>query len=97
MLERAHDSRDFALSEWELLPGRVGVALSLRTVRTATDKMTIDLRSGDGELYDLATDPFEMENRFHDPAYTARRKVLEEMIRSRPSDEVPINDAIGTA
>ena len=97
LLERAHDSRDFALSEWELLPGRVGVALSLRTVRTATDKMTIDLRSGDGELYDLATDPFEMENRFHDPAYAARRKDLEEMIRARPSDEGPINDAIGTA
>ena len=36
--------------------------LSLRTVRTKTHKLTVDLRSGAGELYDLASDPEEVRN-----------------------------------
>jgi len=36
-------SHEFALNEWGLLPGRVGVALRLRTVRSKTHKMTVDL------------------------------------------------------
>jgi len=36
-------TRDFARNEWGLLPGRVGVALELRTVRTRTHKLTVDL------------------------------------------------------
>ena len=94
---RAGSSRDFARSEWELLPGRVGVALSLQTVRTGTDKLTLDLRSGAGELYDLRNDPHEMENRFDDPAYAARRRELEDMIRARPDDMRPVGTAIGMA
>lgn len=90
-------SRDFALSEWELLPGRAGVALSLATVRTATDKLTLDRRSGAGELYDLKEDPHELVNRFEDPAFAARRRALEDMIRSRPDDMRPIGRAIGSA
>jgi hypothetical protein len=35
------------------------VALSLRTVRTASAKMTVDMKSGAGEMYDLANDPGE--------------------------------------
>jgi len=50
-------TRDFARNEWGLLPGRVGVALELRTVRTRTHKLTVDLNSGAGELYDLQADP----------------------------------------
>ena len=42
---------------------------SLRTVRTETAKLTVDLKSGAGELYDLSNDPNEMTNRFDDPAY----------------------------
>ena len=97
LIERDDATRDFALNEWELLPGRVGVALSLRTVRTASDKMSVDLRSGAGELYDLEDDPHELVNRFDDPDYAVRRGELEAMIRSRPQDEGPVREAIGTA
>jgi len=57
LIEGDAASRAFALSEWELHPQRVAVALSIRTVRTRTLKLTVDLRSGDAELYDLAADP----------------------------------------
>ena len=50
-------TRDAALSEWELLPGRVCVGLSLRTVRSKTAKLTMDLNSGAGEMYDLKSAP----------------------------------------
>ena len=56
--------RDFAYSEWDLRASRSGVDLDLRTVRTKRHKLTLDLRSGAGELYDLANDPHEMENLF---------------------------------
>ena len=78
--------REFALNEWDLLPARTGVRLSLQTVRTKTDKLTVDLISGEGEMYDLATDPHELVNVFHDPAYSERRRVLEAMLSTRPQD-----------
>ena len=56
-----------------------------------------DLKSGAGELYDLEDDPHEMENRFDDPAYSARQKELTEMIHARPDDAGPVNVAVGTA
>ncbi len=83
------ESRDHALGEWELLPNRVGVALSLRTVRTARHKLTLELGSGAGELYDLAEDPWETTNRFDDPGCAAVRRVLTDMIRARPDDARP--------
>ena len=52
LLESGTD-RDYARNEWDLLPTRAGVQLSLRTVRTRTAKMTKDLISGAGEMYDL--------------------------------------------
>lgn len=79
-------TREFALNEWELLPTRAGVALSLRTVRTRTHKMTVDLQSGAGELYDLATDPGERRNLFDDPAAAGLRDELMRMILGRPDD-----------
>jgi arylsulfatase A-like enzyme len=62
-------SRDFSLNEWELLPTRAGVSLSLRTVRTKTQKLTVDLISDAGELYDLANDPQEMTNLYESAAH----------------------------
>lgn len=88
-------SRDFAMMEWELLPNRVGVALSLRTVRTKSAKLTVDLRSGDGELYDLAADPYEMRNLWNDPAYVGLRLELETYLHQRPDDIGPINTPVG--
>ena len=67
LLETDEATRDFAYNEWELLPTRAGVKLSLRTVRTRTHKLIVDLISGAGELYDLENDPKEMKKLFDDP------------------------------
>lgn len=90
-------ARAFALNEWGLLPGRVGVALELRTVRTKTHKMTVDLISGDGELYDLAADPHEQHNLFHDPQAADLRATLHGYIARRPDDAIGDQVPVGTA
>jgi arylsulfatase A-like enzyme len=96
-LVEGRGSRSFARSEWELHPQRAGVALSLRTVRTKTHKLTVDLRSGDGELYDLASDPYERHNRFADVSFAALRTDLMNMIRSRPDDAGALREPVGMA
>lgn len=83
---RDEAGRDFAYNEWDLHPSRCGVALRLRTVRTHTHKLTLELDSGVGELYDLRNDPDEMDNIFDDPGAVRARKELTDMIRSRPND-----------
>lgn len=97
LIETEGASRDFAYSEWDLRASRSGVDLDLRTVRTRRHKLTLDLRSGAGELYDLANDPHEMDNRFDDPGCAAPRRELEDMIRSRPQDIVPRMPQVGMA
>jgi arylsulfatase A-like enzyme len=97
LVETDEARRDFACSEWDLRASRSGVDLDLRTVRTQDHKLTLELRSGAGELYDLADDPCEMENRFTDPVYATVRKELEDMIRSRPQDAVPRLPQVGMA
>jgi len=57
MIETAVASRDLALSERDLWPSRSGVELQLRTVCTQRYKLTLDLLSGAGEMYDLQEDP----------------------------------------
>ncbi|WP_164660125.1 sulfatase-like hydrolase/transferase [Tropicibacter sp. Alg240-R139] len=89
--------RDYAMCEWELLPNRVGVALSLRCVRTETDKLTMDMRSGAGEMYDLTQDPNEMINVFNEPAYAERRARLLTYLDQRPDDIGPVRRAVGPA
>ena len=89
--------RDFALNEWELLPTRAGVALSLQTVRTKSAKMTVDAISGAGELYDLATDPEEMVNLYDDLAYRSLRDQLQAMLDTRPDDKLPKQVQVGMA
>ena len=88
------ESRDVALSEWNVHESRCGVPLELRTARGKGWKCSIELRSGAGELYDLANDPYEMRNVFEDPAHAAMRKRAEDAIRSRPgpvrADRLPI-------
>jgi arylsulfatase A-like enzyme len=91
-------SRDFAYNEWDLHPSRCGVALQLRTVRTRTHKMTMELSSGAGELYDLVNDPHEMDNLFDDAGAASVRSALTDMIRSRPDDVmVPPPEPVGMA
>ena len=84
LAEGKAETRDFALNEWSLQPRRTGVALELRTVRTGNAKLTIDLKSGAGEMYDLSSDRDEMDNLFDDAGYAIMRKELTDMIRARP-------------
>jgi arylsulfatase A-like enzyme len=77
-------SRDVAYSEWNVNASRCGVPLELRTVRTKGAKLTLDLPSGAGEMYDLNNDPHEMQNLYGDPGYANMQRELEDMIRARP-------------
>jgi len=90
-------SREFARNEWGLLPGRVGVALEMRTVRTRTHKLTMDLNSGEGEMYDLVRDPNELNNLFHDPDEVETRDKLARYVATRPNDVTPDRTPVGTA
>ena len=90
-------AREYALNEWELLPARTGVALSLRTVRTKTHKLTVDFRSGAGELYDLVNDPAEVRNLFDAPAAAGVRRDLEALLARRPDDIGPNRTPVGIA
>jgi hypothetical protein len=53
--------------------------------------------SGVGELYDLATDPQEMDNRFGDPGVAKIQRELMEMIASRPDDKIEPLPQVGMA
>lgn len=79
--------RNMAHIEWGLDKSRCGIDLDLRTVETERYRYTVELGSGDGELYDLQEDPHEMENRFSDPACKAVVAEMEEIRRTRPDDE----------
>ncbi|MCH8884049.1 MAG: sulfatase-like hydrolase/transferase [SAR324 cluster bacterium] len=86
LIEDGQAGRDFAYNEWDLHASRCGVELRLRTVRTRTHKLTLELNSEAGELYDLANDPHEMDNVYDVQSQQAARRELEDMIRSRPDD-----------
>lgn len=97
LVETDTATREFALNEWELLPTRAGVGLSLRTVRTKTHKLTIDINSMAGELYDMVSDPDETTNLFDDSSCAEIRSRLMEHIESRPDDAGPIRKQVGMA
>ncbi|PON10818.1 sulfatase, partial [Candidatus Entotheonella serta] len=97
LIENPRATRDFAYNEWELLPARTGVPLSLRTVRTKAYKLTIDEQSGVGEMYDRANDPNEMTNIFDNPNAAVARKELLDMIAARPDDARPPQTPVGQA
>ncbi len=78
--------RGHAYNEWRLGPSRCGVALDLRTVRTRAAKLTLELGSGAGEMYDLSNDPYECINRFDDPNHRGLRDDLMQWLMSRPND-----------
>ena len=91
------EKREFALNEWELLPTRTGVALSLQTVRAKHAKLTIDTLSGAGEMYLLDEDPHELTNQFDNPEYAGLKASLLAMIDSRPDDRRGIQTQVGMA
>jgi arylsulfatase A-like enzyme len=80
------DMHDMAHIEWGLGSSRCGIDLDLRTVVTDRYRYTIELDSGEGEIYDLKNDPHEMVNLFNDPAYRTVGSDMEERRRSRPDD-----------
>ena len=79
-------SRDFAYGEWDLNPDHWGLDLKLRVARTSRHKLTFEKNSGAGELYDLQDDPHETTNLFDEEPTV--RKELEDMIASRPDDQL---------
>lgn len=83
---RGEETREFAYSEWDVNSSRFGVALELRTVRTREHKLTYEMLSGAGEVYDLNADPHEMRNRFGDAEMRSIEERLKEMMFSRPQD-----------
>lgn len=97
LLEGQAQERRYARAEWELLPTRAGVALSLQVVRTKTHKLTLDLQSGDGELYDLVKDPNEMHNQFNADAYADIQAELVAMIHEREPDARGLQTQVGLA
>jgi arylsulfatase A-like enzyme len=76
-------SRKAAYCEWHLPPYRTGIELDLRIVRTQRHKFVLDLMSGDGELYDLENDPFELTNLFNDAESQKLRGELERLLKDR--------------
>ena len=86
LVESSSASRDYAYGEWDLNPEHWGLDLKLRVVRTERYKMTLEVNSGAGELYDLVDDPAETINRFETDRII--RKELEEMLNDRPPDEL---------
>lgn len=84
--------QDHVYNEWNLAPARVGVALELRTIRTETARLTVDLSSSAGELYDLANDPDEMHNLWDEPEAKGLQQALMDRVHARPGkilDEFP--------
>lgn len=90
--------RKAAYSEWYVNASRCGVELQLHTVRTRTAKLTVELLSGAGEMYDLAADPHEMTNVFDHPDYSQLRSELQALLDQRPRvDAPPVLVPIGMA
>ena len=85
------------MNEWELLPTRAGVALSLWTVRTKTHELVYDYQSQTGEMYDLENDPLELNNIYDDPNVANIQGALFAMLEQRPEDIQPNGTQVGLA
>ena len=90
-----NENRDFSFSEWDLRPSRNGTKLKLKTVKTHNTKLTFDMLSETGEMYNLRDDPDEMDNLFDDKGYAQLKNQLMDMIKSRPEDEIPMLEQVG--
>lgn len=80
--------REFAYDEWDVGAGRCGVPLRLRTIRTGQYRLTVELDSGAGELYDFAADPHECNNLFDAGSHAGVRRQLLACVERRPRDEL---------
>lgn len=84
LLKGESGSGDPRYNEWNVNPSRCGVPLELRTVRTDTHKLTMELVSGAGEMYNLEHDPDEMKNIFEKASHASVRRELEKLVDARP-------------
>ncbi len=89
------ESREYALNEWEVDAKRSGIDLDLRTIRTKRYRMSVDLITGAGELYDMNEDPEEMQDLWGDPAHKAAQAMLMELIQARPEPAIPAAPRVG--
>lgn len=80
--------QDFAYNEWNLAPARAGVTLELRTIRTETARLTVDLLSGEGELYDFGEDPQEIHNLWDDPSAAGLKQEMMDRVQQRPGSVI---------
>ncbi len=78
--------REFALSEWELFSNVTMAKFSLRCVRTRTYRLTKNMVTMQGELYDLLSDPNQTRNLFDDPSAADIRLRLESYLTLRTQD-----------
>ncbi len=75
-LEGRGNGRDFAICEWDFPPPQRRV----NAIRTRKYRLVYYSHELGGELYDHQDHPFEMTNRWEDPAYAdARRDLMERL------------------
>ena len=60
------------------------MALGLHTIRNETARLTVDLASGAGELYDLVNDPDKMRNLWDNPAAKGLQQEMMDRVHARP-------------
>ena len=85
-------------SEWDVAASRCGVQLDLRTVHTGDAKLTLELKSGDGELYNLVNDKYEMNNLWDKPEASELQAKMNDLIWLRPGLELSdFDEPIGVA
>ena len=75
-------------SEWDVSASRCGVQLDLRTVHRGDAKLTVELQSGDGELYDLSVDKHEMKNLWNMTEAAELQAQMTELLWTRPGAEL---------
>lgn len=87
-LEGQGGAHEAVYAEWDVSPSRCGVRLDLRSVHTGDSKLTVELQSGAGEMYDLTNDPDEMNNLWDDPAAADLQARLVALLKARPGVEL---------
>jgi hypothetical protein len=70
--------KDFVIAEWDYYSAPQTRVYAIRDSRFRL--VVYDDAPDDGELYDHMTDPYELNNRFNDPAFRADRDGLAALI-----------------
>ena len=89
------EERYHAYGEWKVESARSGIDLDLRTVRTKRYRISFDMLSGAGELYDFDNDPKECQDLFNDQSMSQVRKELIGIIRDRKPFNLPSTSRVG--